>query len=184
MGLDVTAHEILTPIPGSHSQSCTMDPDEAWESGHHHVFVHQDFPKSFAGFTHTEAGQHNWIVGTECYQASGEPLKWRAGSYSGYGDFRESLAAYVGVQDIYKVWDSPEQYEEIPFFEIIHFADNEGWIGPSACARLAADFEQHKDAYLALRVGEWFQHRYWSEKYSAFLDGFKLAAHTGGVNFH
>lgn len=95
-----------------------------------------------------------------------EPDRWYVGEwiddfalpYTAYGAWRRALCvAALGVP-AEDVWNDPDRFREQPFFEIIHFADNEGTIGPDACADLAADFQAHRDRLLPVLIAEreWF----------------------------
>lgn len=103
---------------------------------------------------------------------------FRAGSYSGYGEWRRELAKLVGHMDIKELW---EKLSPGPFIELINFADNEGVIGPIASAKLAKDFadfkdraEKHPDA-----DAPWF-----FELYCEWQKAFEMAADGGAVDFH
>ena len=75
-----------------------------------------------------------------------EDLHFRAGSYSGYGAWRGQLAELVGIMDINAFWDRCERMErrgeepDIPFWQLLHFSDCEGAIGPVVSKKLAKDF--------------------------------------------
>ena len=77
------------------------------------------------------------------------------------------------------VWRAPDEYAERPFFELIHFADNEGTIGPEAAARLATDFADGSERWLSTApVDHWTR-----GKYEEWAVAFALAADTGLVMF-
>lgn len=69
---------------------------------------------------------------------------WRAGSYSGYGEFRNFLAELSGLT-CEQIWKAPNDHPNLPFLDLIDFSDCEGVIGPVACARLNKDFVQFRD---------------------------------------
>ena len=78
------------------------------------------------------------------YDASdGDYHSFRAGSYSGYGMWRDELAHaagyFGGVDQVWKGVDS-EGYVGKPFEELLNFSDAEGWIGPIASEKLYRDF--------------------------------------------
>jgi len=80
------------------------------------------------------------------------------------------------------VWENPDRYVDAPFYELIHFADNEGTIGGEAAADLARDFIDLGEKVvprLMVAGGD-----YWRGKYEAWAKAFKLAAGTGLVYFH
>src|SRR5216117_1196420 len=59
------------------------------------------------------------------YYSFAEAMKFRAGSYSGYNNWRNDLARLAGWKDDEEAWKATEG----PFWELINFADNEGVIG-------------------------------------------------------
>lgn len=65
-----------------------------------------------------------------------------------------------------------------PFFELIHFADNEGVIGPVVSAKLAKDFRDNYERAKAFGDG------YWLSKYEKWMAAFEMAADNGAVEFH
>lgn len=112
------------------------------------------------------------------YAVDGQRTYFRAGSYSGYNEWREQLCrAALGVFPR-AIWDDPEGFAGKPFVELINFADNEGSIGPKTSAKLLTDFEQYPD--LPSLVGD----DYFERKYSAWRDAFALASDDGFVVFH
>jgi hypothetical protein len=103
---------------------------------------------------------------------------FRAGSYSGYNRWREQLSMMaLGVMPRI-VWNNPDEFEGRPFYEIVHFADNEGVIGPKTSAKLAKDFEDHLD-----KAREELD-EYSFGKYEEWLKAFQTAADDGLVQFH
>ncbi len=77
------------------------------------------------------------------YNALGEGHNFRAGSYSGYGMWRDELAhaaGYFGGDE--QVWSNVDSggYANRPFEELINFSDAEGWIGPIVSKKLHQDF--------------------------------------------
>jgi hypothetical protein len=70
-----------------------------------------------------------------------------------------------------------------PFWELIQFADNEGYIGPTVAAKLATDFanwaDRAKEFAKDPEVGEW-----WLVSYNKWRQAFELAADGGVVDFH
>lgn len=116
------------------------------------------------------------------YQIAGKHLHVRAGSYSGYNEWRDQLARMIGTtaDRVFAGDDKP-----IDFYELINFSDCEGFIGPKTCAKLAADFAKHHDR--AVQHGKSFNDMdYWIGKYHQWSDAFALAASMGKgiVEFH
>ena len=112
------------------------------------------------------------------YSSVGEEIEFRAGSYSGYNRWRESLAQLVG-KTITEIWNNSSP--KGPFTELINFADNEGTIGPKTSKKLALDFLKYEEQAKAHGTDGYFY-----ETYTLFKDAFVLASKTGkGVaQFH
>jgi len=106
---------------------------------------------------------------------------FRAGSYSSYNRYRERLCLLFVEVDTRVVWDNQDKYRGKPFFEQIDFGDNEDTIGPEVCAKLARDYEEHRDQ----AVEAWGQGDYALQTYDQFLLAFKVAGESGGaVDYH
>lgn len=145
MGVDFTAHEIVTRVnPHTHTASTADElQDACWEAGHFKAFVIcPDFLPSLAG-----------LEPDAYYEPSGRSLDCSIG-YGGYNVIRSVICKAVnGIHnegcefrrdDTPGFWDlTEEQAAQLPFYELINFADNEGTIGPEACANIAADFTEH-----------------------------------------
>lgn len=184
MGLDITAYEKMVQIPESRVEDCEVDWDDT--PNHYHPFAYSSFPESYSGFPHFLHGADlspKFLRSPICYTTQGEKFRWHGGSYSGYSRFRATLAASVGVENLGDVWNNPIRFIDIPFFEILDFADNEGWIGPKACANLAKDFTDHKQAFLTM-MEDYALGSHEVAKYENFVKGFTLASDGGAVNFH
>lgn len=165
MGLDITAYSHLEPV-GLHVDLGTWCEDD----NHVQVMTYDSFPQSYRGLP--DLGRWlDFIVGG-CYAITPqtETHRFRAGSYGGYGVWRDDLREQF----------NPESDPDGPFYELIWFADNEGAIGPEAAADLLKDFEQHADAYVT--DGYVFGHS--REKYADWTRAFRLAADSGLVDFH
>lgn len=108
------------------------------------------------------------------YRVNGKVLSGFSRSYSGYNRWREGLAALIGTtpEDLWEA-DPPSG----PFLELIHNADNEGFIGPTTSAKLAKDFADW--------MGKAEKHRpddpRWLEGYRKLAGMFALAAGRGAV---
>lgn len=107
-----------------------------------------------------------------------ESYGFRAGSYSGYNAWRALLSQNLLGYATQIVWQMPDVYREKPFYFLVNFADNEGYIAGPAADRLAADFVAHQDA--AARVAA----EYFLTIYNHFRHAFELAADHGVVDFH
>ncbi len=114
------------------------------------------------------------------YRGKGGRHEFRAGSYSGYSEWRERLAALVDTTPE-KVWAGAVAPA---FGELINFAVNEGTIGPKTSAKLAKDFEAWRsqaETWAKAMPGEegaWFM-----RSYDDWRKAFGLAANAGAVQF-
>ena len=176
MGLDITAHRGLRKAaPGE-----GIDPqygDADYTNGWHKMYVNDDFP-----------AQADDIEHDAIYHAD-DSFGFRAGSYSGYNEWREMLARLVGypeaphpsprrageMSNAASVWNDPKPG---PFVELINFSDCEGVIGPRTSAKLAKDFA----AYQA--KADAHPDDYFRAKYADWRKAFEMAADNGAVYFH
>lgn len=99
-------------------------------------------------------------------------------SYSGYSDWREWLCRTFLKVSPEQVWDNPETFADAPFVELVNFADNEGFIGPKTCAKLAADFAAHTPGHHAFGL------RDHARAYERLAQMFRIAGGGGAVKFH
>ena len=128
---------------------------------------------------------------------TGEEYSFRAGSYSGYGEWRDLLARValdMGVQGVWNKIDDGGNYTEIPFSEQLNFSDADGVIGPVASKKLYNDYVSYeKDIMKKLdryylkfedfeidgETYEWFK-----QKYKDWKEAFRIASNNGAVIFH
>lgn len=167
MGLGITAYSKLTHL-GRHCDGWC--PDEE----HIQAYAYADFPRSFRGIP--VLGERDGAIHGGCYVAGPDTVTFgfHAGSYSGYNHWRADLARQFNPEA------GRHQGVDLPFYELIWFADNEGCIGPEASADLLDDFRAHADAYTPGDGGDgWYR-----EKYADWTRAFELAADGGLVAFH
>ena len=111
-----------------------------------------------------------------------------AGSYSGYGIWRDWLTSFAGYGSVEIVWRcNQEQIKDLPFVQLINFADNEGYIGPEVSAKLAQDFAEHQERAEAWQPGgndNIGNRDFWINSYNKWRLAFETASHYGAVNFH
>ena len=153
MGLDITAYSDITLV----------DEAEDGEEGVAFLYANRDFPN------------HN--EGIEGYYRYGSEYDFRAGSYSGYNEWRRQLARLAGYASDRAVWEQPDL--EGPFVELINFSDCEGVIGPKLCAKLAKDFADFQDAADSVEDGLFF-----TELFNHWRTAFEIGADGGAVQFH
>jgi len=126
---------------------------------------------------------------------------FRAGSYSGYNQWRNELAKMAGYSSADEVWQDEEfdsfkkfnlrkdKLDSIsgdvvekpkPFYELINFSDAEGVIGPEVSKKLYEDFvEFDEKAQNHTDSDSWFY-----QKYQEWKKAFKIASQNGAVSFH
>lgn len=115
----------------------------------------------------------------------GSTLDFRAGSYSGYSYFRNSLCkAVLNVPD-WAIWDNRRQYNKSPFYELVDFSDCEGVIGPRVSAKLYQDFVDNRAKFIEYTEKESsYSGQALVTTYDLFMAAFKLASEGGFVSFH
>ena len=135
-----------------------------WQGGEESLWVNPAFPEQADSMT------------DGIYRSEGECGGFRAGSYSGYNEWRRQLAEQVGGYSDESAFaeavDPPK-----PFEPLVNFSDCEGVIGPKTSARLAKDFADHQAK--ADEIGGWF-----AEQYANWRNAFETAAKGGAVQFH
>lgn len=168
MGLDITAYRQVSPA-GDIAKG-----DDGWPADIDHYFRVTNIVDFHARAAPLQDGA--------CYEFK-DSMGFRAGSYSGYGEWRNELARLAGY--LPHPAASRHPYAEGawaasagPFWELINFADNEGTIGSEAAARLAADFAKF-DTQAMQATEPWFY-----KLYKAWRAAFEMAADGGAVDFH
>lgn len=183
MGLDVAAFKTAKYVRSGDSSEVGF-PFLAL----HHLYVNPDFVERADGL---QTGLYD--VGGEVFdiqRGSWEPhidhLRFSAGSYTSYGEWRRWLALSMLGARAEDVWKHKIDFLGKPFYELIDFADNEGVIGPKTSAKLAEDFVAHRERAISPvqtmdDVGQWA-----FDLYNQFQLAFELAALTGHgvVEFH
>jgi len=161
MGLDIWATSKVTPVAGTH------DTDEC---DHAHAYIADpSFVRSIRG-----------LVEDACYDTmpDAEGMSFRAGSYSGYTEFRKQLAEGAGL-DLSAIWADPLGHQDEPFFELLNFSDCEGTIGPEAAKDLYEDFLKYRTAFISKQRGD----EYAIERYDNWTEACRLASDGGLISF-
>lgn len=169
MGLDITAHRQIKKLEGIERH------DDAYDAGGFVAYANDDFPGRAEGVEDRGA-----YIGTEEHD-------FRAGSYSGYNNWREQLAVLAGypadetADDRHRHSRAAFAASEGPFWELINFSDCEGVIGPVVSAKLAKDFADHQAKADAVEGpdADWFK-----SAYANWRKAFEMAADGGCVDFH
>jgi len=115
------------------------------------------------------------------YAVEGE-VSFRVGSYSYYNHWRDQLAQLIGESSAAAVWEKSDAGKDGPFYDLIHFSDCEGVIGPQTCDRLAQSFDVWRDR--AQEHGKKIGDRDFFTTYEEFRTAFKAAAGHGCVDFN
>ena len=126
----------------------------------------------------------------------GEQYSFRAGSYSGYGEWRDllsKLALGIGAKDL---WDKVDDggYGEIPFSEHINFSDADGVIGPVASKKLYNDYVRYEKDIMNMLDRFYLKfedtdidgdtYTWFKIKYKDWKEAFRIASDNGAVIFH
>jgi hypothetical protein len=147
--------------------------------------------KELYTFTENQIGSaNNWIKDMEPGRyfktEETEEFDFRAGSYSGYGEYRMLISeCFLGVTPRL-VWENPKKYEGMPFYEQVDFSDCEGFIGPAVSAKLAKDYREGKDQwidYIRSKFDGMVNYDHYIQKYDAWTKAFELASDNGIVWF-
>ena len=157
VGLDVSAYRQLRPAPEAKLDTNGEPLDfeyfvrfgagQAWAEGH---WPGRAAPIALGVYSFTER------------------FDFRAGSYSGYGEWRRTLRRV--------------RPDLNAFQELIEFADNEGTLGTYVAAKLHRDFVSHRQSVLALvpePERQWF-----AGSYALWATAFLIAADGGAVELH
>jgi hypothetical protein len=165
MGLDIAAFSGLT-------KSMINDPDEVWKIGGTHLYVNEDFPDRADGLK----------TGGYLYN---EFTRFRAGSYSGYNWWRSQLCMMVHGVEPDVLWAGNDKRLFPAFFELIHFSDCEGVIGPKTSAKLYQDFSEWKEKaeQYAAGLGDTLNGQTFIGLYRQWMEAFGLASNNGAVKF-
>lgn len=172
MGLDITVHtkveQDVAPLLDEYGD---IDYDAAYSAGKVKAWVcHEAFAASYDGLP-GDPVEGAWVTST------GPSWSFRAGSYSGYNAWRSALARAAWGVEPQAAWADPDAYRDRPFYLLINFADNEGCIGPQACAVLAEQFDSERDRIVPL-LDEWE-----AKLYETWSEAFHNAAGSGMVEF-
>ena len=124
------------------------------------------------------------------YDSSGNGMSFRAGSYSGYNEWRDQLARMAGYTSAAEVWNKCNVDETFdgPFVKLINFSDCEGTLGTQVAKALYEDFVEFEeraidwaDKHLS---DEGYNERKWFlEKYDDWKEACQLAADNGCIIF-
>lgn len=180
MGLDISAYSKIKKV------DCVFDEDgEPIDTISRERIYYQ-----FRAYVNPDFdGRADDVTNGSVYTYEGDDYHFCAGSYSGYGQWREELARLAGyeskpvdrwgtgnIQNLhsYGAFESTSG----PFWETICFSDCEGIIGAEVSAKLAkdfSDFDEKAKTHLA-------ESRFY-DKYQQWRKAFELASDSGCVVF-
>jgi hypothetical protein len=158
MGLDITAYRNLAPVanPEFDEYNELKNWETEWLPG-----TSMDWSESVWEGRGEGVNAHTVYTWEDCFD-------FRAGSYSGYGWWRDKLEEISDGES---------------FQELINFADNEGVIGSVVSQKLYTDFIKNYDKAeehsKKINDGE-----YWLNKYDCWMKAFDMARYNGAVDFH
>lgn len=121
-----------------------------------------------------------------CVYDAVDSFSFKAGSYSGYNQWREMLAKLAGYPETRLEINGTEQSQHAfgawvatagPFWELINFSDSEGVIGASVSKKLSADFATFDEAAGTVGDVEFY------ELFQEWRRAFDMAARDGAVSF-
>lgn len=136
-----------------------------WKGGEVYAYPNSDFPHHADGL---QAG---------IYKAESAG-SFTAGAYGDFNTWRDQLAGMAGYGTLEAAWALDDAgADRGPFWELINFADNEGMIGPTFSARLAADFAAWQAEADALGG-------HFADRYRHWRKAFEIASDGGFVHFH
>ena len=124
--------------------------------------------------TNNEFTQHGTLA--DGYYEYDNEYSFRAGSYSGYNDFRKDLAV-VGGYTVKRLCYAPEAYRNHPFFDMVYFTDCDGVICSEICEKLYKEFVEYHHKASGI-LSEWYMNIY-----NNFMEAFKIGADNGCVVF-
>lgn len=115
---------------------------------------------------------------------TGDPVfEFRAGSYSGHGEFRTAVCEVILGVKPESVWTDRNNWRGKPFYEWINHSDCQGCIGPTTSAKLHHDFVKFRDKFVARDFGSDWLRDYSIQRYDDWTKAFELASNGGVVVF-
>lgn len=176
MGLTITAYSKVTLVCAIGAREFDGNREAQSLAGYDsHTFLYQD------GERPQSDGMADGV-----YSTDGKGFEFEAGSYGGYGAWRNELAEMMlgkSAEDVWTMCNAPateaksEAERMLPFLELINFSDCEGFIGPKTCAKLSADFANNQKK---ANGGD----KHFRKRYAEWRKAFAIASEGGVVKFH
>jgi hypothetical protein len=109
---------------------------------------------------------------------------FRAGSYSGFGNWRTKLAESVGIYlnqmqgftENGTKWSGHE-----PFYELLYHSDCDGVLWWDECENLLEDFGLYRDKFIKYLSDEGITELYYLEKYDSWFQIIKKCVEIEGM---
>ena len=161
MGLDISAYSKIERVE---------DEDEA------NIFINRNEPEIDQA-QDVEEGMYKDSAGCESHD-------FRAGSYGGYNDFRDTLCQIMHGVPAMEIWKNPETFEGKEFYNLINFSDCEGHFGPTSAKKLHEDFIKYRDKFIKGAQKKEPYKGYYTRVYDDFTLGFEIASKGGVLIFH
>jgi hypothetical protein len=161
MGLDISAYSKIEKV---------HDEDEA------RIFIRRNIPELDQS---QDIEEGSYAPSSDC-----EEHHFRAGSYSGYNDFRNLLCVIMHGVPAAELWEKPEVFEGKEFYNLINFSDCEGYFGPTNSKKLHEDFVKHRDKFVSNIADKEPYEGYYTRVYDDFLLGFEITSKGGVLLFH
>ena len=153
MGVSITAYRKITRVEPTASltvdseTTSEIEPDDEtlYEMGLRPAYAYTpQADHALEGFPGAVWDRSEAIARVGWYRVEDPYPERLSMSYSGYGGLRREIWAAANPDvEIEAMWKDPQAYADRPYWEMAFFADNEGTLGPVACANLAADFRDH-----------------------------------------
>ncbi len=119
---------------------------------------------------------------------NGEGHSFRAGSYTNYTAWRESLCnCLIGIK-MEEYWKAPEKYTDKPMHSLLTFSDCEGAIDASNSKVLLNEFKENRDKYVEYisKINtdtEKVEEDWRVVLYDDFIKAFEIASNIGVLMF-
>lgn len=169
MGLDIRAYSNLLklgPLPED-DEAMEKIYEQAYDLNQVVLYENPHFP-----------GRAEGLDSKHLYQAMSEPFDFRAGSYTGYGLYRDRLAEFVHIDPV-ELRADPFRFEIYRFWDQLWFSDCEGFIGPVVSKRLFQSYCAKEHEFTeAFKDDEWMLNCYKNWK-----TAFGIASINGAVVF-